>query len=357
MSGTPPVATASAYRAPRWLRSPDLQTLLGSSGMRVMRGARELRKLGAVHEQHLVDAGDNIRLHGVHSTLPGRPASGLALLLHGWEGSAESGYMRLTCARLLERGFDVFRLNFRDHGDSHHLNEGLFHSNRLDEVLQAALSVSRRWSTQPQQPMVLAGYSLGGNFALRVARHAPEVGLKLARVAAVCPALDPDRTTTAMEQGLSLYERYFLKKWTRSLRRKRDLFPVTHAIDKEQLGSRRLRDLTAWLVARHTEFADVEAYFDGYRISGDRMAGLQVPADILTSADDPVIPIDDFYDWQLPGNATVEIAEHGGHCAFLCDASLRGYAEDWVAQRLSTALAPARCKISKSDLESLHEDS
>ena len=331
------VHTASAYRAPRWLRSPHLQTLLSSSPIRVARGGRELRKLGAVHEEHLVDAGGGIRLHGVHSTLPARAPRGLALLLHGWEGSAESGYMRLTCARLLERGFDVFRLNYRDHGDTHHLNEDLFHSNRLDEVLQAALAVSRRWQ-RPGQPMVVAGYSLGGNFALRVALHAPRMGLQLARVAAVCPALDPERTTTAMERGLPVYERYFLKKWTRSLRRKRELFPERHAIAEAQLRSRRLRELTAWLVARHTGFADVDAYFDGYRISRDRMRGLQVPADILTSADDPVIPVEDFHDWQLPADATVEIAAHGGHCAFLRGASLRGYAEDWVAERLSVVL-------------------
>ena len=328
---------ARAYRAPRWLRSPHLQTLLSSSPIRVARGGRELRKLGAVHEEHLVDAGDGIRLHGVYSTLPARAPRGLALLLHGWEGSAESGYMRLTCARLLERGFDVFRLNFRDHGDTHHLNEDLFHSNRLDEVLQAALAVSRRWQ-RPGQPMVVAGYSLGGNFALRVALHAPRMGLQLARVAAVCPALDPERTTIAMERGLPVYERYFLKKWTRSLRRKRELFPERHAIAEAQLRSRRLRELTAWLVARHTGFADVDAYFDGYRISRDRMRGLQVPADILTSADDPVIPVEDFHDWQLPADATVEIAAHGGHCAFLRGASLRGYAEDWVAERLSVVL-------------------
>jgi len=331
------VHTASAYRAPRWLRSPHLQTLLSSSPIRVARGGRELRQLGAVHEEHLVDAGGGIRLHGVYSTLPARAPRGLALLLHGWEGSAESGYMRLTCARLLERGFDVFRLNFRDHGDTHHLNEDLFHSNRLDEVLQAALAVSRRWQ-RPGQPMVVAGYSLGGNFALRVALHAPRMGLQLARVAAVCPALDPERTTTAMERGLPVYERYFLKKWTRSLRRKRELFPERHAIAEAQLRSRRLRELTAWLVARHTGFADVDAYFDGYRISRDRMRGLQVPADILTSADDPVIPVEDFHDWQLPADATVEIAAHGGHCAFLRGASLCGYAEDWVAERLSVVL-------------------
>ena len=91
-------------------------------------------------------------------------------MLHGWEGSVDSSYMRMTAARLLEAGFDVVRLNFRDHGQTHHLNEGLFHSNLLDEVVHAAGDVAQRF---PAQRMVVAGYSLGGNFALRLALRAP----------------------------------------------------------------------------------------------------------------------------------------------------------------------------------------
>ena len=34
-----------------------------------------------------------------------------------------------------------------------------------------------------------------------------------------------------------------------------------------------MRALTAWLVERHTEFGTLEAYFDGYSIAGDRLAG------------------------------------------------------------------------------------
>src|SRR6478672_12378423 len=118
------------YHAPWWLRSPHLQTLLGSSPWRRRRGAELLASTGAMHSEHLVDGGEGVRLQGVHSVVPGVDPRGLALLLHGWEGSAESSYMRLTAAQFLQRGFAVFRLNFRDHGDSHHLNEALFHSNR-----------------------------------------------------------------------------------------------------------------------------------------------------------------------------------------------------------------------------------
>src|SRR5688572_10747896 len=201
--------TARDYRPPRSLRSPHLQSVLGSSAIRRRRGGLALAAAGAITTAEIVDAGDGVRLQGLHSTLPGREPRGLALLLHGWEGSAESSYMQFTAARLLARGFDVFRLNFRDHGDTHHLNEGLFHSNRIEEVVQVACDVAGRF---PARPLVVAGYSLGGNFALRLGLRAPAAGLPLLHVAAVCPVLDPARTMAVMESGYGLYHRYFQHK-------------------------------------------------------------------------------------------------------------------------------------------------
>jgi predicted alpha/beta-fold hydrolase len=63
--------------------------------------------------------------------------------------------MRLTAVRLLQAGFATFRLNFRDHGDTHHLNPGLFHSNRIDEVVRAPHAVAQR---NPARPQVAPGY-------------------------------------------------------------------------------------------------------------------------------------------------------------------------------------------------------
>ena len=81
----------------------------------------------------------------------------------------------------------------------------------------------------------------------------------------------------------------------------------------------------------------LENYLDGYSVAGARLAGLQVPVSILTSADDPVIPVDDFARLQLPASASLEIAPWGGHCGFLEGASLEGFAERWVADRLAAA--------------------
>ena len=93
----------AGYRPPWWLRSGHVQTMLGSSPWRRRRGAQALAATGAVTTAHLVDGGPGVRLEGLHSVVPGVEPRGFALLLHGWEGSAESSYMRQTAARLLQR--------------------------------------------------------------------------------------------------------------------------------------------------------------------------------------------------------------------------------------------------------------
>lgn len=324
-----------AFAPPAWLRNPHLQTVLGTSPLRVRLGQRRLAATGARTTAHVIDAGDGVRLTGLHDAPAGRAPKGLALLLHGWEGSVDSSYMRLTAAALLERGWATFRLNFRDHGDSHHLNEHIFHSGRIDEVVRAALEVSRRF---PAARTVAAGYSLGGNFVLRLALRAPAAGLALERVAAVCPVLDPARTMDAMDRGLPLYRHYFERKWRASLLRKRAAFPHLPHLGDHDLR-RGLRELTRWLVERHTDYGTLDGYFDRYTLAGDRLAALAVPADVLTAADDPVIPVDDFERLALPPTARLRIERFGGHCGFLEDARLHGFAERWVAAALDAPAA------------------
>jgi predicted alpha/beta-fold hydrolase len=153
---------------PRGLRSGHVQSLVSSSAIRrrvVVRRSEALRHAGEVWT---LDGGDGIRLQGLYSKQPAS-SKGVAVFLHGWEGSVNSNYVLANGARLYESGFDVFRLNFRDHGDTHHLNPEIFHSCRLDEVVSALRDLqdrlkARRW--------FLAGYSLGGNFSLRVALQA-----------------------------------------------------------------------------------------------------------------------------------------------------------------------------------------
>ena len=330
--------TAADYRPPAWLRNGHLQSLLSAAPPRRVAGERALRALDPRVEEWLLPAGE-ATLQAFHlrhrSAAPARAA---ALLLHGWEGSHRSSYVRHTAAALLGAGFEVVLLNFRDHGDTHHLNPEPFHSCRLDEVVRAAVAAQARL---PGLPWFAAGFSLGGNFALRVARAAPAAGLRLEHVAAVCPVVHGEAGLRALETGLPLYHWYFMRKWRRSLEAKRRHFPDRHRFAPGDLD-RDMRGLTRYLVEQYTEFPSLEAYLDGYAIAGDRLAGLVVPASILTAADDPVIPVADFRDLALPASARLEIADHGGHCGFIVDARLGGFAERWIRSRFEAALGGPR---------------
>lgn len=212
-------------------------------------------------------------------------------------------------------GYDVFRLNFRDHGATHALNEGLFHSCRLDEVVSA---VARIAELHPAPRTVLIGYSLGGNFALRVAALAPRMGLALDRVVAICPVLRPHSTMEALERGLWIYRRYFLRRWRRSLLAKAAAFPALYDFGPLE-RFRTLTETTAYFVERYTEFPDLDAYLNGYSLTGDRLAGLEVPARMIVAEDDPVIPVADLAALARPPALEITRAPGGGHCGFVED--------------------------------------
>lgn len=327
---------ATDFRPHRLLRNAHLQSVLASSGMRrwLFRGRREV--LEAESTELILDCGDGVRLQGFHSAQRLRPqARGLVVLLHGWEGSVQSSYLLHTGARLLNEGWDVFRLNFRDHGQTHHLNPEMFHSCRLDEVVGAMQELVRRF---PARPLVVVGFSLGGNFALRVALRAPAAGLPLSYALAVCPAVHPPSILDAIENAPWFYHAYFMHKWRESLRRKQRLFPDAARFSAAELGTS-MRELTATMVARHTDFGSLDAYLDGYSIAGDRLADLAIPATILTASDDPIIPVDGFRQMQLSASTELEIAPAGGHCGFIRDFSLRSWTEDFIADRLGRLAA------------------
>ncbi len=305
-----------SFSPPRWLANAHVQSILPSLKLRKPWLQRRARELLAASADHIVDCGEGVRLLGHYSSqqAAGRaPAKGLAILLHGWEGSAESLYVLSLGGHLFERGCDVFRLNFRDHGPSHHLNEDIFHSCRLDEVVGAVQCIQRMF---PAARTTVAGFSLGGNFALRVANAAQRASLHLERAIAVCPVLRPHSTMDILEHGPLLYRRYFMDKWKRSLRLKQSLFPGRFDFDPI-LSQRSIKAMTEILVTRFSEFADLDAYLNGYAIVGDALSSLSVPSHILFALDDPIIPARDLQDLVRTPHLHIDTVPHGGHCGFM----------------------------------------
>ncbi len=325
-----PVPLGVEFVPPHWLRNPHLQSILGSSGLRRWMLGPHARELEQRSREEILELDGGVRLQGFYTPQRTSPMRrGLVMLLHGWEGHAKSNYVVATAASLLSAGYDVYRLNFRDHGDSHGLNLEPFHSCRLAEVLSA---VARVFARPGAGVRAIAGFSLGGNFALRVASAAPARGIPIDYALAVCPVIDPAAGLHQLEHA-PIYHAYFMRKWRLSLRRKQSLFPAHDLISREALRLN-MRELTRALVMRYTEFDSLEAYLDGYSVAGDRLAGLRIPTTILAATDDPVIPLANFRALRLPACVELDIARYGGHCAFLGGANLRSFVEEYLLARL-----------------------
>jgi len=325
------VSPLRPYAAPLLLRNGHLQTILASSGFRA-RGSNPM--LEAARDVILA-AGDGIRLLGSHSPQRTVASKGLAVMLHGWEGSIDSTYMRRTGRALFRRGYDVFRLNFRDHGRSHHLNPGIFYAARLPEVFEAVRLAAR---VAGALPVFLIGFSLGANFALRVAlrcAHAPIPGLK--HVVAISPVLDPDESTSRADRH-PVIRRYFMKKWLRSLSLKQALFPNLYDFGP-LLELKTIQATTEALLKRYSDYPSARDYFRAYTLTGEALSGLPLPATLLTAEDDPIIPVRDFQCLILPPSARLVVCPHGGHNGFLEGIRLRSRYEQDLPDLFDTLLS------------------
>ena len=175
----------------------------------------------------------------------------------------------------------------------------------------------------------LAGFSLGGNFALRIAARAAEAGITLQQTIAVCPVVDPVKTMAAIEQGWWVYEKYFVRKWKRSLKKKLALYPELNFASQLN-GMRRLRDFNDYFVPNHTPFNEPEDYFRAYALSPELLSTLSSPAHIIAAKDDPMIIAEDFLSLSGVDKLHIETPRFGGHCGFVKNWRL----DSWVDERM-----------------------
>jgi predicted alpha/beta-fold hydrolase len=311
--------TFDDFQPPYLLKNAHLQTILASSKIRLL-GANRMR---VVAREKIIETDDDVKLLGYHSKHNGHAPKGLAILLSGWEGSADSTYI-LRCGKILyQNGYDVFRLNYRDHGPSHHLNTGIFYAVLVKEVYQAISQVAD-WDGS--RPVFLIGFSLGGNFVLRILKKYAQAPIfNLRHAVSISPVLNPQRSTETIDR-IAFIRKYFLKKWRRSLLKKQSLFPDLYDFS-EVMHLKTIRAVTDFLLARYSDFQSARDYFDAYAVMGSAIDEINTPTTVITAADDPIIPVNDFYDLASNDHLELIIHPHGGHNGFITGFNLQSWYE------------------------------
>jgi len=239
--------------------------------------------------------------------------------------------MRGLAAKAHARGFNVVLLNQRNCGGTEALSEGLYHSGLTADARYVMAELAQDGISR----IVIAGYSLGGNLALKLAGEygdAPPACLKA--VCAVSPVMELDECVRALERRQNfIYQWNFVRGLKARMRRKALTHPGRFPIQR-LAQVRTVRDFDEYFTAPHFGFNGAGDYY--FRASAMRVIErIRVPALIVTAEDDPFVPHAPFRDPRLRANPHIEviITPHGGHCGFVSDGDGRddGY---WAERRI-----------------------
>jgi uncharacterized protein len=320
-----------SYQPPCWLANGHRMTIVSWASW------RRFARLPAA-DLRLFDVAPDARvLAKCHwqSSPTSRPT---LLLLHGLEGSADAHYIRGLAEKAFARGFNVVRLNQRNCGGTERLSAGVYHSGLTADPAAVIRELVER---DHLDSISVAGYSLGGNLALKLAgEFAAAPPCQLEAVAAVSPTLDLAACVEAIERRSNwIYQKNFVVSLKRRMRRKAALFPSRYST-APLAGLRTIRQFDEAYTARLWGFQDAADYY--HRASSLRVAHLiRVPTLIITAEDDPFVPPAQFGDPAVANNPHIRLVmtEHGGHCGFLARRANGAEDRHWAEQAVVNFVA------------------
>ena len=264
---------------------------------------------------HIVDLPDGDQLV-VHDNEPKdwTPGDPVTLLMHGLCGSSASVYMSRIASKLNDRGHRTFRINQRGCGDGLGMSQFPYHAGRsadLGAVVEYVMTLS------PDSPINVVGFSLGGNIVLKWLGEDPEsLPAKLTHAVAVNPPADLQQCTESLVSPVGrVYDRHF----ARLLHRQALDTPRWHDYIPEEWSSRGPRrilefdDLLTAPVGGFDSAADYYRQSSAARVLGD----IRVPTLILTSRNDPLIPIDTIECLPRSNSVHLHVSTSGGHLGYV----------------------------------------
>ena len=269
-----------------------------------------------------------------------KAARPLLLALHGLEGSSQAHYMRGLADKAFAAGFNAVLLNQRNCGGTEALSAGLYHSGLTHDADFVIRELSERDGIGA---IVVAGYSLGGNLALKLAGDYADAPPPVLRgVCAVSPVVELGACVRSLERRPNIiYQWNFVRGLKARMRRKDACTPGRFPVHR-LAEVRTVRGFDEIFTAPHFGYRSAEDYY--HRASAMRVIDrIRVPALVITAEDDPFVPIEPFRSPAMASNPCIEliVTPHGGHCGFV-EASSNGSDGYW-AERMIVAFARSKC--------------
>jgi predicted alpha/beta-fold hydrolase len=250
--------------------------------------------------------------------LDGEADAPVLVVLHGLEGSSRAPYVRGLVALALARGLSALAMNFRGCSGTPNRLPRFYHSGDTGD-LDAV--VTRLAAERPGRPIVLGGFSLGGNV---VAKYLGERGDDLppqvrAGVGISVP-FDLIRSAQALDApGFWnwVYRERFLRRLRRKALAKAGRFPGAFDVARVR-AARTFAAYDAAVTAPLHGFASAEEYWS-LSSSARFLSGVRRPLLAVAALDDPIVPADAVPIAAACENPqiTIDATPAGGHVAFV----------------------------------------
>lgn len=254
------------------------------------------------------------------------------IALHGLESSSQAHYVRGLAEKAFVAGFNAVRLNQRNCGATEHLSDSLYHSGLTGDPIAVMHELI---DVDGLPAFAIAGYSLGGNLALKLAGdYGASPPKELRAICAVSPTMDLAVCVEALEEKQNaIYQWHFVRNLKRRMRRKARALPGKWSLEALR-RIRSIREFDEAYTAPHHGFRDAADYY--HRASAMRVIDkISIPALIITAADDPFVPPGPFKEPAVVNNRniTVKLPPHGGHCGFV-EESNENYDGYWAEREI-----------------------
>jgi predicted alpha/beta-fold hydrolase len=291
-------------------RNPHILTILGNFWPRKFDFSR------FPGESRLVRTDSSTKVL-VRTEHPDREPLGEVVLLHGLEGGGDSGYIVSIAHRSLSAGFITHRFHMRTCGGTEAHTNTLYHAG-LTCDLRSFLEL-----LASPLPVFLAGFSLGGNVALKLAGELGETDL----IHGVCGISTPiDLGAAARRIGQpdnNLYHRRFVK------RMKARLIATGRYQEADFAGLESVYAIDDRITAPSFGFGTADRYYET-QSAIQFLERIRVPALLIQSKDDTFIPYSCYESPVITANPHVRLlaTEHGGHLGFLSRQAPRFWADE-----------------------------
>ena len=318
-----------------FFRNPHLLTLAGNFWR------RQLDEQRFPVERRIYDTEPGVQVRVEYQAPEAEPVAHL-ILVHGLEGSSESGYARSLAQAALEAGCAVHRFNMRSCGGTEHLSgRTLYHSGQTSDLLAVIQQILKH--PPGGVPAFLAGFSLGGNVVLKLAGELGDAASGLITgVIATSTPIDLAAGVRQLDQPSNIiYARRFVRRLKERVRSKERLTPGLFDLR----GLDRLNHIYEFddrFTAHAFGFGSADNYY-ATQSANQFLDRIRVPTLVIQAKDDPFIPFAMFDHPAFSRNPHLHllVTEHGGHLGFISKTKPRF----WLDQVLVHWVLEVRNKI------------